>query len=196
MEKDQKDAFVPFGQLVKAKLKEKHMSQAELGRRILRGTAYMSYLLRGTTRNFKGKKFRAQPDVVLEIAKVLQIPPDDALLSAGLDPALVRRNEPPEDMRPAPPKPALPAPAPNKPDQALFDLAVKAALEALKGHAAVETTTAPATGAKWITIDLAGGAQIILTGAGDLTAEEIERLAQGFRDAYSSVRDPSQNREQ
>lgn len=184
MEKDQKDAFVPFGQLVKAKLKEKHMSQAELGRRILRGTAYMSYLLRGTTRNFKGKKFRAQPDVVLDIAKVLGIPPDDALLSAGLDPSVRRRDELPEDMRPPAPKPAPNPLTPNKPDQALFDLAVKAALEALKDHAAVQTPPAPAG----VTIDLAGGAQVLLTGAGDLTADEIELLRRKFSEAYELVR--------
>lgn len=72
---------------------------------------------------------------------------------------------------------------------------MKAALEVPKGHARAETTPARATGAESITIDLTGGAQVLLTGAGHLTAEEIELLTIAFREAYGSVRGSGQNRE-
>src|SRR5688572_3845082 len=103
MNNDPKGVTATFSQLVKAKLKERKWSQAELGRRISKGAAYMSYLVRGADRNVRGRAFRPSPDIVRQVARELDIPPDEAFQAAGYDPALLsKKGTLPDDPPPGP----------------------------------------------------------------------------------------------
>jgi transcriptional regulator with XRE-family HTH domain len=192
MSEEQKTTPEPFGRLVNAKLKELGMSQAELGRRIFKGAAYMSYLVRGTTNSYRGKKFRPSREVVMLVARELGIPVDEALLSAGHDPALNTGRDnstqaPPPARRETPLTPDRQA----KPDQTLFEIANQGALDALARHAGLETNASTDDG---ITIDLGDGASLTLNGAGnDLTKDEIANLKLAFRVAYRTVRQTGQS---
>lgn len=113
----EKGSAIAFAALVTRKLKERGMNQAELGRRIHKGRAYMSYLVHGTNRGARGGKFMPSSEVVRWVAKELDIPVDEAFRTAGLD--LSPGDRPPPDAQPAPAGPvtavseATPSPQPS-----------------------------------------------------------------------------------
>jgi transcriptional regulator with XRE-family HTH domain len=113
----EKGSAIAFAALVTRKLKERGMNQAELGRRIHKGRAYMSYLVHGTNRGARGGKFMPSSEVIRWVAKELDIPVDEAFRTAGLEVSPADR--PPPAAQPARADPvrgvgkATPAPQPS-----------------------------------------------------------------------------------
>jgi transcriptional regulator with XRE-family HTH domain len=192
MTKKSKGKSGTFGDLVKAKLTQRGWNQRELGRSIRRGPTYISYLIRNENPSTRGGKFRPARDVVEDVARVLEIPLDEALKASGYEP-LSKTSAPDAAPTAAPASAGAPAvrepSAPNgktAEDQRLFDIAYNAAVEALRSRTAGKTAAAAATGR--IKIDLSDGARIVLSGTrADLTEDDIDRYERAFRMTYGSV---------
>lgn len=185
MSDDTKGTPNAFSLLVKAKLAERKMSQAELGRRISRGPGYMSYLVRGENRASRRRTFQPAAEVVKSVARELGIPMEEALIAAGHNPALASRGGPqPEVTRGA--KQIAPAEKHemSESDQRIFDIAYEAALEAIRTGGETGRDHQPTR----IKIKLREHVDVIIVSEEKLTKNEIDRLGLAFRVAYETVR--------
>lgn len=175
-----------FGELVKAKLIERKMSQRGLALITGKSPSYITYIVTGVNKASRRKTFEPGRGAVESIAHTLGIPMDEAYAAAGLI-------GPPRDLN----QPAAARDAPtsdtgikdsvNDEDKALFDVAYAAALKAVRGRAKTSKRGSPQT--RRIRIDLPGKMHLLLVNDGEeLSDDEVERYRAAFVAAYEAVR--------
>lgn len=176
-----------FGQIIKAKLAERRMSQRWLAQMTLISPTYINYIVRGRGPKSTSKPSQPSIGMVKEIARVLGIPIEEALEAAGYDPkvALSRMYTLHRDTAPA---------SVNEPvshasgDTHVFDVAYKAAVEAVKGLQNPGPSVRSGSQPRELTIDVPGLMRVVLYGdVGRLMPPEIELYRQAFIGAYEAV---------
>lgn len=176
-----------FGRLVNAKLVESGHSQRWLAMMIRGGPTTIHYVIHGRTGRSRGRDSKPSSGVVMDIAKVLGIPVEDALRAAGHDAKAILSKNSTASGPVYKDKEIRLSPGEKPGERPVFDIAYEAALAAIRGlqPQAPDGEPGPVSG---VTIEIPGRMRIILLDAADgLTEGDIERYRQAFLDAYDSA---------